>query len=167
MDIQFFLRSVTVVALASFFFLTSACSKNETASEASTPSPSATAAVSPTVTPVPAGSPFADVQLRMRDLESKLDNIFSESYRDFGTLFGPTVFGSSVDLREQKDKYVARVYPPNGDTSKVNARIDSGVLRITIEGTQTTSGTTTSENDEQVITLPEPVLADQMQIERK
>jgi HSP20 family molecular chaperone IbpA len=167
MYIQSLLRSAVAIALILPFFLTSACSKKETVSSASTPSvtstPSATesATALPTITPLPSSSPFADVQVRLRELESKLDNIFSESFRDFGTLFGPSAFSSSVDLREQKDKYVARIYPFNGDTSKINAKIDNDALHITSEGAPG------SGSYEQIITLPQPVRADQMQIERK
>jgi HSP20 family molecular chaperone IbpA len=164
---QSFFRLVAAIAVTLPLFLTSACSKKETVSEASTsavtPTPSATASAtpSPTISPLPTGSPFADVQLRLRELESKLDKIFSESFRDFGTLFGPSTFGSSVDLREQKDKYVARIYPPSGDTSKVNAKIDNGALHITI------AGTTASENYDQIISLPQPVRADEMKVDRR
>jgi HSP20 family molecular chaperone IbpA len=164
-------------AVVACLLLLTACSKkeNEPASATSTPSITATPssaapsspAASPTITPLPTGSPFADIQLQLRELESKLDNVFAESFHDFGTLFGPSTFGSSVDLREEKDKYVARVFPPNGDTSKVDAKIDNGALRITIRGTQATSGTTTSENYEQIISLPQPVRADQMRVDRK
>ena len=147
-----------------------ACSRKEettitasTATPTPTPAPveSATPTPAPSITPMPTGSPFADVQLQMRDLESKLNNIFSESFRDFGTLFGPSVFGSSVDLREQKDKYVARIYPPGGDTSNVNAKVENGDLHITI------AGKNGQENYDQVIGLPQAVRADQMQVDRK
>ena len=161
---QSFSSFVAATAVTFVLFLT-ACSKTETPSSSETsiptvtPAPSAT--ISPTVAPLPTGSPFAAVQLRLRDLESKLDNAFAESFRDFGTLFGPSAFGSSVDLREQKDKYVARIFPPNGDTSKVNAKIENGALDITIEGKNA------SQNYEQIISLPQPVRADEMKVERK
>ena len=158
--------SAAIISLA----LMGGCSKTDT-NTISTSSPTATPAASPiespsptstpAITPSPTGSPFADVQLRLRDLESKLDNIFSDSFRDFDTVFGPSAFGSSVDLREQKDRYVARIYPPGGDTAKVNARIEDGNLHITIEGKNA------AENYDQIIGLPQPVRTDQMQIDRK
>ena len=103
----------------------------------------------------------------MRDLQSQLDNVFAQTFRDFGTSFGQTGFASSVDLREQKDKYVARIYLPSGDTSKVNAKIDNGNLDISMKGTQTKNGTSETENYQQIITLPQPMQGDQMQIQRK
>ena len=77
----------------------------------------------PGVSPLATGSPFANVQLRMHQLQSQLDNVFAQTFRDFGSDFGQSGFGASVDLREQKDRYVARVYLPSGDTSKVNVAI--------------------------------------------
>ncbi len=93
--------------------------------------------------------------------------MFAQTFRDFGTSFGQTGFASSVDLREQKDGYVARIYLPSGDTSKVNAKIENGNLDITMNGTQVKNRTSQTENYEQIITLPQPVKGDQMQIQRK
>src|ERR1700751_981560 len=128
-----------------------------------TPTPGTSGALSANNSPVPAmsplntASPFGDVQLRMRDLQSDMDKIFAQTFHDFGSSFGQSGFASSVDLREQNDKYVARIYLPNGDTSKVNATIKDGNLDIKMNG-----GAARNENFEQVITLPQPVRADQM-----
>jgi len=103
----------------------------------------------------------------MRELQSQLDNVFAQTFRDFGTDFGQTGFASSVNLREQKDRYVARVYLPNGDTSKVDATIDGNNLKIMMNGAETKNGAAASEKYQQVISLPEPVRADQLQIQRK
>jgi HSP20 family molecular chaperone IbpA len=165
----------SLIAVGSLLAVSSACSKTEPSSAVATSTPTATVTEStssaagavPTISPLPTGSPFADVQLRMRDLQSQMDNVFAETFRDLGTSFGQTGFASSVDLREQKDGYVARIYLPNGDTSKVNAKINDGNLDITMNGSQTKNGTSETENYEQTITLPQPVRADQMQIQRK
>jgi HSP20 family molecular chaperone IbpA len=133
-----------------------------------TPTPHESSALSANNSPVPAmsplntASPFGDVQLRMRNLQSDMDKIFAQTFHDFGSSFGQSGFASSVDLREQNDKYVARIYLPNGDTSKVNATIKDGNLDINMNG-----GAGKNQNFEQVITLPEPVRADQMHIDRK
>ncbi len=103
----------------------------------------------------------------MRQLQSQMDDVFAQTFRGFGNSFGQTGFASSVDLREQKDKYVARIYLPNGDTSQVNAKIDGGNLDITMNGTETKNGASAPANFKQVITLPEPIRGDQMQISRK
>jgi HSP20 family molecular chaperone IbpA len=121
----------------------------------------------PTVSPLATGSPFADVQLRMRELQSQLDNVFAQAFRDFGSDFGQSGFASSVDLREQKDRYVARVYLPKGDTSKVNATMNGNNLEITMNGSETKNSGAQSEKYQEVIFLPQPVRADQVQIQRK
>jgi HSP20 family molecular chaperone IbpA len=121
----------------------------------------------PTISPLATASPFADVQLRMRELQSQLDNVFAQTFRDFGSDFGQSGFASSVDLREQKDRYVARVYLPNADTSKVNATMNGNNLKITMNGAETKNGAAQSEKFQEVIFLPQPVRADQLQIQRK
>lgn len=103
----------------------------------------------------------------MRDLQSQLDNVFAQTFRDFGTDFGQSGFGSSVDLREQNDRYVARIYLPKGDSSKVNATMNGNNLQITMDGAETQGGASVPEKYQEVITLPQPVRADQLQIQRK
>jgi HSP20 family molecular chaperone IbpA len=103
----------------------------------------------------------------MRDLQSQLDNVFAQTFRDFGTDFGQSGFASSVDLREQKDRYVARIYLPNGDTSKVNATMNGKNLEVTMNGAETKNNAVQSEKFQEAIFLPQPVRADQLKIERK
>jgi HSP20 family molecular chaperone IbpA len=91
-----------------------------------------------------------------------MDKIFAQTFQDFGSSFGQSGFASSVDLRERNDKYVARIYLPNGDTSKVNATIKNGKLDINMNG-----AAAKKQNFEQVITLPQPVRGDQLHIDRK
>lgn len=175
-----FLRYFSLIALCIIVEASTGCSRPESLSDTATPSPTATAspsptatispspaALTPTVPPSPTGSPFADVQLRLRELESQMDTIFTDSFRDFKALFDKAALGSSVELREQKDKYVARVYVPTGNTSKVNAKIENGALHITAETGQTKNGATQAARYEQIISLLQPVRADQMQIDRK
>jgi HSP20 family molecular chaperone IbpA len=103
----------------------------------------------------------------MRELQSQLDNVFAQTFHDFGSDFGQSGFASSVDLREQKDRYVARVYLPNGDIAKVNATMNGNNLEITMNGAETKNGGAQSEKFQEVIFLPQPVRADQLQIQRK
>jgi HSP20 family molecular chaperone IbpA len=175
MNAEVFQYLSKAIGLAAIMTLTTACGKTETSSNLNTPTPSPTATptaslsptttLSPAISPTPSGSPFADIHLRMRDLQSQLDNIFAETFRDFGTSFGQTGFASSVDLRDLKDKYVVRIYLPSGDTSKVDAKIDNGNLDITMNGVETNKAG--SQNYQEVISLPEPVQSNQMQIQRK
>ena len=104
----------------------------------------------------------------MRQLDSQLDSIFTNTFRNFGGWFDQSKLSASVDLRDQKDKYVARIYLPNGeDTSKVNARVEDGVLHITAEGEQAKNGAASTERFEQILSLPGPVQADKMHVDRK
>lgn len=155
--------------------MSSACSKSDTSTASPSPTitpipmPTMSATASPvaTMSPAPTGSPFADVQLRLRELNKRLDDVFARTFRDLGPDFGGTGFASSVDLREHKNEYVARVYLPDGDTSKVDAKIDNGNLHLTMHTTETKDGATTSEKYDQIINLPQQVRADQMTVERK
>ena len=116
----------------------------------------------------PASSPFADIDLRMQKLDNQLDSVFTNTFRNFGNWFDQSTLSASVDLRDQKDKYVARIYLPNGeDTSKVNANVENGALHITAEGEQAKNGAASSERFEQILGLPGPVQQDKMHIERK
>ena len=136
--------------------------------ESPTPTPSKSSTLSADISPAPAmsplntASPFGDVQLRMRALQSEMDKIFAQTFRDFGSSFGQSGFASSVDVREENDKYVARIYLPKSDTSQVNATVKDGNLDIKMKG-----NAGKNEDFEQVITLPQPVRAGQMHIDRK
>ena len=161
-------------ALAGLLLLPiSGCSKSNTNTAAASPTatPTATAApvstASATMTPLPTSSPFANADAHLRDLETQMDNIFKDTFRDFGTTFGQGGLGSSIDLREQKDKYVARVYVPDGNTANVNAQVQNGALHVTTKSSNSSNGTTTSESSDEIVSLPQPVKADQMKIDRK
>ncbi len=148
-------------------------SPSPTPTGSSTPSPTATpfATGSPTATPfsavTPTQSPFGDVTGRTRDLETRMDTIFGDAFRNAGDWFNRSSMASSVDLREQKDKYVARVYLPHFDTSKAQVRIKNGVLHIVANGKSSVNGKAEAEHYEQSISLPKPVQSDKMQVQRK
>jgi HSP20 family molecular chaperone IbpA len=181
MKSKLFLRVSTLVTLSGVLIFSSACSKsnssveNETPTPSATVSPAATAApavsvspsLSPALTPLSTASPFADVNVRLRDLEARMDSIFRNTFRNVGNWFGQGTYASSVDLREQRDKYVARVYVPSGKTSNVNAAIENGALHITANNQRTVNGTNETEHYEQIIDFPKPVLAEKMQVKRK
>lgn len=134
---------------------------------AATPSPSPTASASPTISPPSLGTSSADLNQRMEQLDNQLDSVFANTFRNFGNWFGTDQLGSSLDLRDQQNKYVVRVYVPGSDTSKVNARVENNVLHVTAEGEKTSKNASQSERYEQAITLPGPVDASKMHIERK
>jgi hypothetical protein len=95
------------------------------------PASSASLTTETTPSPSPSSSPLAGFEERMQQLDEQLNSIFAGTFRDFGNWFGDPSLASSVDLREQKDKYVVRVYVPGNDTSKVNARVENGMLHVT------------------------------------
>ncbi|HEY2802099.1 MAG TPA: Hsp20 family protein [Chthoniobacterales bacterium] len=138
---------------------------------AATSSPSATVSPPPAFSPPPLGQTnhFSPTNLdqRMGQLDNQLDSVFANTFRNFGDWFGPNNLGSSIDLRDQKDKYVVRVYVPGSDTSKVNARVENNTLHVTAEGGKTRKNSSQSERYEQIVSLPGPVDASKMRIERK
>jgi HSP20 family molecular chaperone IbpA len=179
MKSKLLLRVCTMLSLSGVAIFLGACSKNNPSAEAETPTPtstpsamtspasSASPSLSPALTPLPTASPFADVNVRLRDLEARMDSIFRNTFRNVGNWFGEASFASSVDFREQRDKYVARVYVPSGNRSRVNATMKNGELHITTESRRSVDGTRKIEHYEQVIDFPKPVEAGKMQVRRE
>lgn len=134
-----------------------------------TATPELTPVTSPTVAPTasPTASPLADVQTRLRDLDTRMDSIFAETFRSASNWFDPSRLGSSVDLREQNDKYVARVYLPEDEKASVNAKIEDGALRLTGETERTTEDKVVKERFERIMALEKPVQADKINVEKK
>ncbi|HEY2681244.1 MAG TPA: Hsp20/alpha crystallin family protein [Candidatus Udaeobacter sp.] len=96
-----------------------------------------------------------------------MDAIFADTFRSVGSWFGQSTYARSIDLREQNDKYIARLYVPKGDTSKVDAKVENGALHITAQNEGTVNGKTERERYEQIIALPKPVQADNVKVEKK
>ncbi len=103
----------------------------------------------------------------MDELDRKLDQVFAGTFHSLDKWFGDSGLVSSFDLRDQKHNYVVRLYLPNVDTSKVNARVENDVLHVTVAAEQNKNGTSKTERYEQIVSLPGPVQSDKMQIERK
>ena len=158
-------------AITLSLLLLAGCSKHENDSTtylpSATASPSATPTATPLISPSPSSSPFADADVRLRDLESKMDTIFAVTFRNVGPWFNQTTRASSVDLREQNDKYIARLYVPKGDNPNVDAKVENGVLHVTAQNQGTVNGKSESERYEQFITLPKPVQADKVNVQKK
>jgi HSP20 family molecular chaperone IbpA len=148
------------------------CSKND-APTVSSSTPSATPVGTATVTPIASttpsatASPFADVGAQLRDLENRMDAVFADTFRSAGNWFNQTTRANSVDLREQNDKYIARLYVPKGDTSNVDAKVEHGVLHITSQNQGTVDGKNETERYEQFITLPKPVQGDKVNVQKR
>jgi HSP20 family molecular chaperone IbpA len=115
----------------------------------------------------PAQSAGTTIEQRTQQLESEMDSIFKDTFQKFGNWFEQSKFASSIDLREQNDSYVVRLFMPNADTSKVNATVNGNALHITVSGQQGASQGNTSQRYEQTIGLPGPVQAGKLKIDRK
>lgn len=119
MKTKFPIVFVSLLALAG-------CSKKE--STTYLPSPTATPSVAPSVaatsTPImsPSPTPLADVTTQLRDLENRMDAVFADTFRGMGTWFDQSTRANSVDLREQNDKYVARLYIPKKAITRKSTR---------------------------------------------
>lgn len=110
----------------------------------------------------------------MEQMRREIDWIFDRSIGDlrsdraFGRLFDEARFGCSVDLQEQGDSYVIRAYLPDRDLKNVNVTVVKQTLNIEEnEGNGQNSTTMRKAGYAQLLTLPNPVQQDEMQIERK
>ena len=151
------------VALVAPLFLAAA---SPTPSGTPVPTPGSSSS-NPKASAPPIASSALDFDQRMHRLDRQLDSIFADTFRSFGDWFGGSTLASSIDLREQENKYVVRVYVPESETSKVNATVENNVLHVTTEGEPKENGVLQNERYEQVISLPGPVESDKMQIDRK
>jgi len=115
----------------------------------------------------------------LQRMEDRMDQLTQDTFRDIShpaPIAEPPLLGSSVNLDNEKDKYVVHFCLPDRDLSTVKVKItDNNQLRITTseeskEQAKTKTGTNSqfSEGEYmQVITLPGPVHASDMKIDRK
>ena len=122
-----------------------------------------------------------DIFERMVKMRRDMDRIFDESFREFGTggehkgFFDEPRFGSSLDLKEEGDNYVVRVYLPDRDMQDINDTVKDRMLTIEAkeeaakkkEGESGTSHSTRTAAYSQLLTLPGPVEIDKMKVEKK
>jgi HSP20 family molecular chaperone IbpA len=135
----------------------------------------------------PPGSPPAnrwddwdrDVLEQMNRLREEMDRIFGQAFSEFRNrpefkeFFDQAQFGSSFDVQEESDKYVVRAYLPDRDINNVNVSVEGDVLKLEAQGEDTRQeegdGSFFSRKAQysQVLSLPGPVQADKMTVERK
>jgi HSP20 family protein len=120
-----------------------------------------------------------DVLERIDGMRREMDRIFNEAFSefrsqpDFREFFDQPRFDSSFDLQEEKDKYVVRAYLPERDMNNVNVTVEGQVLKLDAKAENTRNeekdGVLFSNKSEysQVLTLPGPVQADKMTVDRK
>lgn len=118
-----------------------------------------------------------DILRRMESMNREMDRIFADAFSEFRSVpeyknyFDEARFGSSIDLKDEGDRYVVRAYLPQRDISSVNASVEDTTLKIEAkaESSPSESGKTnrTKAHDLQALTLPGPVKVDEMKVERK
>jgi HSP20 family molecular chaperone IbpA len=140
-----------------------------------------------TATTTPPGSPPAnrwddwedDVREQMSRLREEMDRIFGQAFSDlrhrpgFKEFLDEAQSGSWFNLQEEADKYVVRAYLPDRDINNVNVSVEGDVLKLEAQGEDTqqeqSDGSIISRKAQysQVLSLPGPVQADKMTMERK
>ena len=143
------------------------------------PSPLPEAKPSPALPP-PTDRWDLDVLERMETMRREMDEMFRKSFEDIRRLpkeidlFDQSHFGSSVDIREESGKYIVRAYLPDRNAESVNVTIeDQRILKIEAVAEKTTTkenGSTMlkhKSNYTQLITLPGPVDAELLKVDRK
>jgi HSP20 family molecular chaperone IbpA len=99
---------------------------------------------------------------RWDKIENELDKIFRESMAKLhlGNEQKELTFSSSVDVREMPDAYVARIYAPKSDESKLKVTYDNGMLHISMN--DKVAGPFKAN-----VPIPGPVQAAKMRVENK
>jgi HSP20 family molecular chaperone IbpA len=120
-----------------------------------------------------------DVLTRMETMRREMDRAFESAFKDFRLdtqgFFDKPEFGSSIDLKDEKDRYVVRAYLPGRDTKGIDVKIEDQSLKISAKAevrnrNEDKSGVSESFNVSsyaQVLALPGPVDAEKMKIDRK
>jgi HSP20 family molecular chaperone IbpA len=120
-----------------------------------------------------------DVLEQMNRLREEMDRIFGQAFSEFRNrpefkeFFDQAQFGSSFDVQEESDKYIVRAYLPDRDINNVNVSVEGDVLKLEAQGEDTRqeegNGSFFSRKAQysQVLSLPGPVQADKMTVERK
>lgn len=120
-----------------------------------------------------------DVLEHINRMQWEMDNIFNQAFTPFRGLpefdgfFNEARFGASFDLQDEGGKYVLRAYLPNRDTSKVNVTVEGQTLKVEASGEDSQKGndgkviSTHQAQYAQILTLPGPVQADKITIDRK
>ncbi len=145
--------------------------------------PKQSASVAAIPTPAPAFEPWTegwDRQVvreiqRMQDRMDQLTRDLTPGVPNQGAITQQPFFGSTVNLENEKDNYVVHFYLPDRDLSNVKVEIKDNQLQLTAskESKKETAGKTGSSSEycageySQAITLPGPVHADKMKIDRK
>jgi HSP20 family molecular chaperone IbpA len=140
----------------------------------------------PQALPADSRKPFfysdQDIMEGMDRMRREMDRIFDDSFRDFRIMpdfkgfFDEHRFGSTYDLEEKDGNYVVRVYLPDRDMNNVNVNVEADGRTLSIEARAENTASSSDKNKEstvkhaaytQRITLPGPVNAVKMKVDRK
>ena len=115
----------------------------------------------------------------MNRLRQEMDRIVGQAFSEFRNrpefkgFFDQAQFGSSFDVQEEGDKYAIRAYLPERDMNNVNVSLEGQVLKLEAQSQDTRQeereGASFSKKVQysQVLSLPGPVQADKMTVDRK
>ena len=108
----------------------------------------------------------------MRQMEARMKTMFQNAFPN-DLLNGGTALelGSTVNVDDQKDKYVVHFALPNRDVSNVNVNFENGELHLSAQ--EQKSSSTNSQQSvergryEEMVTLPGPVKESEMKVDRQ
>jgi HSP20 family molecular chaperone IbpA len=114
----------------------------------------------------------------MQQMQARMDRLTHDMLSDIPSPVAITqepFFGSSVNLENEKDKYVVQFYLPDSNITKVNAEVKDNqlYLKASEESNKETTGKAGSAEEyssgqySETISLPGPVRASQMKLDRK
>jgi HSP20 family molecular chaperone IbpA len=123
-------------------------------------------------------NPFQEI----RDMQAQMDQSFDQMFQQFSTNPQFNIFKEnsgyslSLNVRDLKNRYVVRAFLPDAKASDVHVSLKNGqTLNVEVNSQQTNmsnqknteASVTESGQYEQMIQLPTPVKADQMEITRE
>jgi len=123
----------------------------------------------------------SDVLRQMDDLQKEMDEIFQNAFGkvprspELLNYFDQPRFGAFIDVKEEGSNYVVTAYLPERDVKNVKTSIEGRLLKIEASAEDSPSkpheagnaSVTRRAHYSQQLTLPGPVKADKMTIERK
>jgi HSP20 family molecular chaperone IbpA len=118
---------------------------------------------------------------RMQHIQQEMNNLFRDSMKDINSVdngfFNGPKFDASATVQDRGNNYVATFYLPNRDLGHVKVNIKDAVLTVNASAEETTkskpstTGTNAPETEmlsdyEQLVTLPGPVDAGKMKVDK-
>jgi HSP20 family protein len=115
-----------------------------------------------------------DMLERIDRMQREMDSIFKRGFEEFRLMpahrgfFNKSGFGSSVDVKEEGDNYVVRAYLPGRDSNDVNVTAEEKTVKIEAKAEKSDKeGSAVRSHYSQFLTLPGPVDATKMRVDRK